>query len=228
MRYKRKLIVLIIAVCVYIILSVIYNKLIVKTDDKKVYVLTKDIQKGKEITVNDLKEIILKTKDEKNEYITDLSILSTNLAGIDLYKNQILTNNMIINKNNYIKVNEDEEIVPIKIKTSEDGASYNVSRNDLVNIYYTGKTDYANNILEGFKGSNIISGGNPGYISVILFKSIKVVGVYDKYGNEINDNNKDQGNEIVMDTILISTNSKMAMIIYNLQRYGDFSLSLVN
>lgn len=227
MKYKKRLIILLISVFIYIIFNILYNKLVVSSDYKKVWILTKNIEKGNEITINDLKQITLKGDNYIEEYITDVSVLSNKVSNYNLYKNQLVTNDILVDKDKYITTSENKEVISIKVKTPEDGAAYNINKDDRVNIYYTGKTDYATSVLEEFEGSNIVSGGNPGYISVMLFKNIDVIGVYDKYGNEIN-NNQVQENEIVMDTILISVDNKMAMIVSNLQRYGDFTLSLVN
>ena len=113
----------------------------------------------------------------------------------------------------------------IKIKNSEDCNSYNICKNSIVNIYYTGKFDLANELLKDLNTKNVISGGNPGYITTELIKNVKIINVYDKYGHEINISNLQNNNEIIVDTIMISTNSQMAMKIYNLSRYGEFSLS---
>ena len=228
MKYKRKLIILLIAILIYILLTIIYNKVVLKSDDKKVYILTQNIQKGSEISINNVKELILKDENINDEYITDLSILTEKVANVDLYKGQLLIDELIIEKDKYINVAKNQEIIPIKIKTPEDGVAYKVGKDDLVNIYYTGKTDYASSILEGFEDINVISGGSPGYISVKLFEKIKIIGVYDKYGNELTTSNLDKSTEVNVDTILVSTDSTMAIKIYNLQRYGDFSLSIVN
>lgn len=227
MKYKKQLIILIISTILYIVLSAIYNNVVVKSKEQVVYVLKEDITKGEKINIDKLQKITLKNNELDESYNINLVNLANTVANINLYSEQILTNTVLIDENKYIKSDNKEEIVSIKLKTSEDSISYNISKDSLVNIYYTGKTDNANKILENVNDINVISGGEPGYISVKLFSNIKVIGVYDKYGNEINVNDKRENNEVVIDTILISTDSKMAMTIYNLQKYGEFSLSLI-
>lgn len=227
MKYKRHFIIILIAIVIYVILTIVYNNIILKSDEKIVFISKEDIAKGSEISIEKFESVILKNIDTSLGYITDLSKFTNTLANFDIKKGQIIIEEMIISKDKYIKSNNDEELVSIKIKNSEDCASYNIGKNSIVNIYYTGKFDLANEILKDLNTTNVISGGNPGYITTELLKNIKITNVYDKYGNEININSLQSNNEILVDTIIISTNSKMAMNIYNLSRYGEFSLSIL-
>ena len=135
---------------------------------------------------------------------------------------------MFIDKSEYICSKEDEEIVSIKIQNSENSSSYKISKDTMVNIYYTGKTEYANEILKNMDSVNVISGGESGYITVKLFDNIEIVDVYDKYGNKIEQGLVKEDSEKILDTVLINTNSQMAMMIYNLSRYGEFSISVLS
>lgn len=226
MKYKRQLIILISAVVLYIIFGAVYNNFVVKTNEQKVYVINDDVKKGNEVSINNLKELTIKTKEQNDSYVIDLSNLNNLLTNYDLKKGQIITKDMFVQKDKYVKTDIDKEIVAIKLKGSEDSISYNITKDSLVNIYYTGKTEFANGILNAFDEENIVSGGSTGYISMKLLKGVKILGIYDKYGNEVNSNNLNN-NDIAIDTIIISTSSKMAMTIYNLKEYGDFSLSLI-
>lgn len=227
MKYKRNLIIILVAIILYVILTFIYNNIVIKSNEIIAFVVSEDIEKGNKIDIEKLFKITLKSSDNSLEYTTDISNLDNMLLNSDIKKGQIITKEILIEKDSYIKSNKDEEIVAIKIKSPEDSASYNLNKNSLVNIYYTGKSDFASEILMNLNGSNIVSGGNPGYMTVEILKNVKIINIYDKYGNEINYNNLQSNNEIVIDTILISTDSKTAMNIYNLSRYGDFSISVL-
>ena len=227
MKYKRNLIIILIAVIIYVTLTLIYNKIFVNSNEKNIFVVREDMLRGCEINIGNLQSLTIKEGDVTSDYITDISILNDKVLNFDICEGQILTNEMLIQKDNYIKSNEDEELVSIKVKSSEDSSSYKISKNSVVNIYYTGKSDYANEILKELDNTNIVSGGNPGYITTEFIKNIKVINVYDKYGNELNSNIQND-NESLIDTIVISVSSKIAMDIYNLSRYGDFSISVLN
>jgi len=228
MRYKRNLIIILISLVIYVILTIMYNNIIIKSNEKIVYILKEDILRGSEISIDKLQSLTIKQVEVDSGYITDISVLNNMVLNFDVNKGQLLTGDLLINKDNYIKLNEDEEIVSIKVKSSEDSSSYKISKNSFVNIYYTGKSDYANDILKDLNMSNVVSGGNPGYITTEFLKDVKVINVYDKYGNELDSNNIQTDTESLVDTIVISTSSKMAMNIYNLSRYGDFSISILN
>ena len=90
------------------------------------------------------------------------------------------------------------------------------------------KEDTRNEILKNMDSVNVISGGESGYITVKLFDNIEIVDVYDKYGNKIEQGLVKEDSEKLLDTVLINTNSQMAMMIYNLSRYGEFSISVLS
>lgn len=228
MRYKRNIIIILVSIIIYIVLNIVYNNIFVKSNEIKVFVLKEDISRGNEISGEKLQEIILKNYDLSVNYIQDVSILKDKVNEIDLYKGQILSSDMFIDKSEYICSKEDEEIVSIKIQNSENSSSYKISKDTMVNIYYTGKTEYANEILKNMDSVNVISGGESGYITVKLFDNIEIVDVYDKYGNKIEQGLVKEDSEKLLDTVLINTNSQMAMMIYNLSRYGEFSISVLS
>ena len=49
-----------------------------------------------------------------------------------------------------------------------------------------------------------------------------------EYGNKIEQGLVKEDSEKLLDTVLINTNSQMAMMIYNLSRYGEFSISVLS
>ena len=227
MKYRRHLIILISAVVLYIIFGAVYNNFVVKTNEQKVYVLNNDYKKGSLVNKENLTQLSIKVKEKNENYDLDMINIQNLVTKYNLSKGQILTKDMFIEKDKYVIANKDKEIVAIKLKSSEDSASFNISKDSIVNIYYTGKTEFANEILKNINEANIISGGSTGYISTKLLKSEKILGLYDKYGNEIISNKLNKDNEIAIDTALIEVDSNTAMTIANLKEYGDFSLSLI-
>lgn len=231
MRYKRHLITILCAVSIFFALSFVYNKFIVSSNEQYVYVANKDIKRGNTIDISELTLLKIKNNDLKkasNDYLVDTTNLSNYVLNQDISANQIIINDILVNRDDYNKPEQDEECVYLKIKNSDVSTSCNISRDSYVNIYYTGKLDNASELVNNLNKENIVSGGVTGYITFKLLENAKIIGVYDKYGNEISKNNKNENKESTIDSICVSVTSNIAMMIYNLEKYGDFSLSLLN
>lgn len=226
MKYKRNVIIVMIAVAFYFIVTTIYNRIVIKEQEVRIYVVKEDIAKGETIDQSKLYQINAFNQIE-SEYLVDLNGLKEKVASMDLSKGQMLTKDVLIEKEKMLVPKEGKELVSLKIASPENGVSYTIQKNELVNVYYTGKLENMEPVVADMEMSNIISGGTPDYMTIKLLEKVKVMGVYDSLGKELSQQGI-QNNDKVIDTVVFEVDSKIAMMIYNLQKYGNFSVSLMN
>lgn len=229
MSYKKRLIILVSSVFIYIIIIFIYNK-INASNYNEAFVLKNDVLRGQTLKESDFKQIKLK----ENDIITNLGIFITDkienyVPRKDLSKGCILLKEDVIEKNEYNKSAEDTEIISIKISNPEDIVSYQIEKNSIVNLYYTGKLKLAKGILEDIdlpsiatKNSNIDSE----YVTIKLIENIKVIDLFDKYGNVIERGNYVKNEASKIDTIMFELKKDLVIKINNLKKYGEFSISI--
>ena len=131
-----------------------------------------------------------------------------------------------INAEEYISSTNLKEIICLNIENSDDFVSYQVAKDSIVNVYYTGKTEFATSIAEEINVPNIKSNDNTGYISFKLLENVKIIDVFDKYGNKVN-KKKENMDKLDVYSIMIEVEKEMITRINNLKNYGKFSLSII-
>lgn len=223
MNKKYVLIILVASILVYFFFSYIYNNLVIKNNMEIGFILKEDLNRGQDINENNLIKVDIKKGTLNN--LAKIDDVSDKVLNCDLKRGQVLLKDYCINKDEYIFSNTENEIICLKIESSEDFVSYQVKKDSIVNVYYTGKFDMANKIINEMNLSNIKSNENSGYISVKLLENIKVIDVFDNYGNSIK--MYEDRNNLEINTIMIEVKKEMINKINNLKNYGKFSLSIV-
>lgn len=233
MNYKKRLIILVGSIIIYLVITFVYNS-VNSHDYKEVFVLKKDVLRGEILYETDFEKISL---NENNTFFTETVFVSNEIQNYvstkDLSKGCILLKEDIVEKSQYNKANKDLEIISIKISNPDDVASYQIEKNSVVNLYYTGKLGFAKDILEDINlpyvstKTESINKVDSEYITIKLIENIKVIDLFDKYGNVIGSNNyvKNESNKI--DTIMFEIKKDLVMKINNLKNYGQFSISVV-
>ena len=225
MKYRRNLIIILIAICIYFVINIIYNQIILKNNYMKIYSLKKDVNKGEKISIDMIEEINVLNISE-NDYINDINIILDKYATRDLKKGQIITKKLINEKDKIVIADDSKEIVSLKISVPENVNAYNLEKGNIVNVYYTGKAEESKNILNNKEIEYITSGGSPEYVTGKLIENIKVIGVCDNYGNNIV-HDENEKNEVNVITVLFEVDKDMVIILNNLEKYGEFTLSLI-
>lgn len=233
MNYKKKIIILVCSVWVYLGLIFLYSRL--NTHDyKEAYVLKKDLLRGEWLKQGDFEKVYIKSNDMF--FNSDIFLLNENeqyVLNKDLSKGGILLKDHLISNSEYTKASQETEIISIKISNPEDIVSYQIEKNSVVNLYYTGNLELAKDILEELnlpfistKQENI-SRVDSKYITMKLVENLKVINIFDKYGNVIESGKhlKNETNKI--DTIMFEVNKNLVMKINNLKNYGQFSISII-
>ncbi len=217
---RRKIYFLILAIILYFILTLIYNKIIVKNEYVDIYVLNKDVLKGEEITL-DLLNIVKIKGINNNEYV-DFANQKEYIANINMSKGQILTLNSVLSKEEYLQANSNKEIISLKIDSIEDEVSNIINKGSSVNIYYTGNTKQINEeYIKSFKDKIISVGKADGYTTFKFLENVSIIEIYDKNANVLK-----KGSGLLVNYINIEVDSSIALIINNLKEYGTFSLTL--
>ena len=221
MNVKKNIIILFIAIAIYLIISIVYQKLINKNKYVEVYVLNKDMQRGEDLSLEDLDKIKVLTD---NVYLDQYNFdINNHYVFKDyIYKNQIITNSVLIKKDEYVK--SKFEIVSIKLESIDNAASFQITKGNIVNIFYNSKTEDISNILSNINKENIILGkGNNEIITLKLFENIKILNTYNKEGQIIKD---DSSNKLIS-TIDIELTKENAILVNSLKSKGEFIITIV-
>lgn len=211
----------------------IYNK--INNDNfKEVLVLNNDVTRGENLESSDFNKVIIK---DNNLFVDEEVLLLEDVQNFvlrkDLTKGAIVLKKDLIEKSKYNTIDNQTEIISINISNSDDIVSYQIEKNSIVNLYYTGKYELAKSVLKDLNLPNVstknenINKIDGEYITVKLAENIKILDLFDKYGNAVDSKsyNKNESNKI--DTIMFSANNNMIMKIKNLKNYGEFSISVV-
>ncbi len=233
MSLKRRLMFLIVLLSLFFLFIYLYNLAHINNNYLKVYMAQEDFTRGSTLNTEKFTTIYLK-KD--NNVVSQNFVLNEDLDRYvvrkEVLKGKLLVKEDLILKDMYNKINEDCEIISIKIANPEDIVSYQIEKDSMVNLYYTGKAELASNIIGDMKNSylstnNVSSDFNNGYITVKLADNVKVINIFDKYGNVIKDRNSVKNELNKVDTIMFELKKDLVMKINNLKNYGHFSVSII-
>ena len=224
MNSKKNIIILIISIFTYFIIASIYSNVINKSDYIDVYVLNKNVSRGESLNQEDLKKVrILRNETLNDDYNVDIN--NKYVYKDSLYKNQIIYNNILINKNDYVSTSS--EIVTIKLDSIEDAASYQLEKGSIVNIFYTSKTSDVTNILSAINKQNMIIGsGSAEFVTIKIFENIKILNVFNKDGNIIKKDENLSVNKSIA-TVNIEISKEEAMLFNSLKNKGKFSITVL-
>ncbi len=228
MKYKKNIIILLIAFVIFILLRYIQASVLKTNKQVDIFIVNTYIEKGCKITKDKIRKIKVNYKLIENlEYINNLEELEGYVAKYDLLNGQLLLKGVLQNAEEYIASNIQNELISLNVSNAYDFTSYQITKDSLINIYYTGKQEFADKIINNIGSSSAVVSGDNGYISLKLLENIKIKNIYDKYGNIISFNDSNKTNELIIDSIVIEVDSNMAVNINNLKKYGEFSITVL-
>lgn len=114
---------------------------------------------------------------------------------------------------------EGKERVSIKIKSAENGVSYSIKNNSLVNVYVTLRMDLAKDFLKDKERLTIFS-EDDGYTIIKLLENVNIIETFDVDGNKTEETNSN-----IIDTIIVGVTSEEAKQINLLREIGTFNIS---
>lgn len=224
MRYKKYIIILLIAIVLFFSLTFIYNKLVVNNDYIYAYVSNISIDKGENLNLENVDKVKIQVNNYEDIF-NDFENLELYVFVKDIKKGKIILKEDLKLKSEY-KIDEEYEYISLKAESSDMVVSYSISRGDIVNIYYTAKTDMVTDILERYSEDFITSGVGENYATIKLLKNITVYDTFNNSGISLN-NSLNLNGDLVIDTVMIKVKKEDALLIKNLKHYGKFSFSKV-
>lgn len=216
------IITIILTIVIFILSTSLQKKLI--NYEPKINCLTTN----KNIIVNEkLTEDMFKISEIPISLIGNTRVIS-NFSEVDglyakdnIYKNQIALKEQFDTKENLsiYETEDGKEKISIKIQNAENGISYTIRENNLINLYATIRNDYAKDFLE--KNDRLMIGSEEdGYTVIKLLENIKVLGAFNVDGIEIYDSS-----DGILDSIMIPVTSEEAKQINLLREIATFNLT---
>ena len=217
--YRKRVVVIIISIVVYILLLFIQTK-ISKSNLIEVYVLKNDINRKTKVTVEDVEKVKVENKFSSN-ILTNIDY-NNMVAKTNLNKGQILYTSSVLSDVNVEEIKPDKECVNIKLDNSEMTID-KLSKDSVVNVYYTGRTSQVKNFFNEVSLKKIESSSiTDGYTTVLLLKEVDVKNVYNKEGKLIDG----KSNDSFIFSIDVEVVESQAMLIQNIVNFGKFNVTL--
>jgi len=212
----------ILTVIVFFISTYLQKKLVDYVPTIKCIIVKEDIEAFSKIDVEKIQlvdmpiEIISKTR-----IVQDLSEIKDLYLKDKIYKGQIILKDQFDTKESLMIYNAEDgkEKIAIKVRNAENGVSYTIRENSLVNVYATLRNEYVlDNFISGDK--KYIGNDNDGYYVIKILDSVKVLGAFDENGEVV-------GNtaERIIDTILIAVTPEEASYINLLREIATFNFT---
>lgn len=211
------------AMILFIILTFIQGKIINNENQQVAYVANVDILKDTEIDENKIKEVNIPSFLINNTTAVDnYEDIKGKYAKYPINKGQIIFKQDVATKEELKIINSAEglEKISVKIKSSENGVSYQVKPQDRIHLYFTGKYSVIKEAFMkyGIEFSN--SENNNSLHTSKIIQDIEVLGIYDELGRSYNSANFSK-----LDTIVIAVEPKIAELINNLRSQGIFDIT---
>ena len=159
-----------------------------------------------------------------SKIITSFNEIKDMYAKDDIYKNQIALKEQFALKENLMlyEVESGKEKISIKISSAENGLSYAIKENSMINVYATLRSDYAKNFLND-KERLTIGNEYDGYTVIKLLEGIKVLGTFNIDGIEV-----ESAADGIIDSIMIPVTSEEAKQINLLRDIATFNITGVS
>lgn len=229
MKYKKKNIyILLFSIFIYLLLSFIYNKFILNDKFVEICILNKDLKRGDKISQDSFYLLKVNAENNGRQYVSKKDVIGKVVKN-NFCQGQVLSTDLVEDEMSYISPSDSKEIVTIPVKNACDIVSYHIEKGNIVNIYYTGKTIQLNNFINTNNFENITSSGNnDSYTTIKFLEKIKILDVFDKYGNSIKISENDTKNkDLQVDAIMLETTKENVMKISNIKNYGTFNISIL-
>ncbi len=213
---------IVLTIIVFSISTYMQKKLVNYIPTMKCLIVSNDINAYEQITEENIKYVDMPIEIVSNvQIVRDFNEIKDLYLKDKIYKGQILLSSQFDSKENLMIYNSEEgkEKISIKVKSSDNGVSYTLRENSLINIYATVRAEYISNEL--FSGEILYIGDEEdGYGVSKILDTVKVLGVFD-----INGENLENSFEKNIDTILIAVTPEEAKIINLYREIAVFSIT---
>lgn len=191
-------------IIVYFTILFLYHRIVLSKEYVSVYALTKDITKGKNILQEDVYEIKLNKKEFDENFDIGKNIFDEEVVvSQNISKNQILTKDKIITKEEYV-FDDSKEMIAINIENNSKYINSKLTKGSIVNIYFV-------------PNENTVPQSSVEKVD----NNVKILDISDKNGNSIT-NSKD-----ILEIIVLLDKEKV-LKINTLKPNGKFYVSIIN
>lgn len=216
-RNKKIILSASIALAIVIIFNIIINNYLNKTK-VEIYAVKDTILEGEQISADMLEKVYV---ENANGYVTSNNIkdIISKIAIKNLEKGKLLVKNDIVTESEY-NSETDKVLMAIPINNYENAVGYQLSKGDLINIYYTSKVNQTGEILKDYE-KIYSSTSNESGITAKILEDICIQGLYDQEGKEVVKGKP-------FNQILIKVDKQVAIKLLNLKGQGVFDICLMN
>lgn len=213
---------IVIAIILFIILTLMQNKLINNEPMAVVLVSNIDIKPDTALKTEWFSEVTVPL------HLTLTNNVVNNLEEIkDKYAKEIINKGQILFKQDIgsgeelkiLNAPEGIEKIAIQIKNPQNAIAYQIKPKDRVHLYFSGRYGAIKESISQFGLEDVIKSDNSMYTTCLL-RDVEVLGIYDEGGKSLKDDKF-----TAIDTIVIGVDSKMAKTINNLRNQGNFDLT---
>lgn len=221
-RQNIMIISIILAIILFFLLTFIQNKIVNNEPKTMVIIANLDIKRDEKLNKNMFSEVYVPiTVSLSGNNITSINELEDKFARENINKGQIIFFQDIGTKEE-LKILEGPqnfEKIAVKIKSADNGVSYQVKPKDRIHLYFSGRYGAIKETIEEFNMINVNKSDNSMYTTCLL-RDTEIIGIYDEKGRSMENENFSG-----LDTIVIATDSNMARLINNLRSQGSFDLT---
>jgi len=221
-RRNITIISIIVAIILFILLTIIQNK-IVNSEQKSIVIVSNvDVKPDVRLTKEMFNEVLVPVSMTLNSnIISSLDDINGKFSKESINKGQIVFAQDIDTEEELkiLEAPDGFEKIAVKLKSPENAVAYQVKPKDRIHLYFSGRYGAIKETLDEFNIIKTEKDDNSMYTTCLL-KDVEVIGIYDESGRSIK-NEKFSG----MDTIVIATDSNKARLINNLRSQGTFDLT---
>ena len=212
-----------IAVILFVVLTVIQNKIVRKEEMIPVYMAKIDIMPDMKINKSDYKEFLVPISlTIEGNVVLNEGDLEDKYAKNIINKGQIIFKQDIALKEELkiIEAIDGLERIALKIKSSENAVAYQIKPKDRIHLYFTGKSAVVKKAFSkyGMPYDNTVEDNSLQTEKII--EDVQILGIYDESGREY-----ENGNFSKLDTIVIAVDGKTAKALNNLRTQGTFDIT---
>ena len=221
-RKSITIISIIVAIILFVILTLIQNKIVNSEPKAVVIVANTDVQHDTELKREMFNEVFVPVSLTLNSNIvTSLDDIEGKFARETINKGQIVFFQDIgtAEELKLLDAPAGFEKISIEIKSAENAVAYQVKTKDRIQLYFSGRYGAIKETIDEFGMEKLNKSDNAMYTTCLL-RDVEIIGIYDEDGRSI-ENDKFSG----IDTIVIATDSNMARLINNLRGQGTFDLT---
>ena len=225
MNKKVSLLILSIALAIgiFVISTYIQKKAVNYVPTISCLIVNKDIEEYNSVSKEDIKQVEMPISIVANlRVVRNYEDVSELFLKDKIYKGQLLLLDQFDNKSNLMLFSGEDgkEKLSVKIRASENGASYIIKPGSLINVYATLNNDYVENGIFKEAEKMVIGNSNSGYSIVKMLSGVKVLGTFDENGDEI-----ENTDERAIDTVLLLVSQEEAMKINLIREIAVFNIT---